>query len=79
VTQKLSDHRTNQNKKNVTYLFHVVVNGATFFNSGNNGGEVIIGEDHVGSRLGNSGTRTHSNTNFGLLQGWGIIDTITSL
>ena len=76
VIKKLSDHRSNQK---VTYLFHVIVNGATFFNSGNNGGEVIIGEDHVGSRLGNSGTRTHSNTDFGLLQGWGIIDTITSL
>ena len=76
VIKKLSDHRSNQK---VTYLFHVIVNGATFFNSGNNGGEVIIGKDHVGSRLGNSGTRTHSNTDFGLLQGWGIIDTITSL
>ena len=66
-------------KVKLTYLFHVVVNGATFFNSGNNGGEVIISEDHVGSRLGNSGTRTHSNTNFGFLQSWGIVDTITSL
>ena len=47
-------------------MFHVVVNGATFLNSGNNGGEVIVGEDHVGGRLGDSSTRTHGNTDFGL-------------
>ena len=61
------------------YLFHVVVNGATLLNSGNDGSEVVVGEDHVGGGLGDGGTGTHGNTNLGLLQSWGVVDTITSL
>lgn len=59
-------------------LLHVVVDGTTFFNCGHNGREVVVGQDHLGGRLGDSGTRTHGNTNFGLLQGRGVVDTVTS-
>uniref|UniRef100_A0AAG5DA10 Uncharacterized protein n=1 Tax=Anopheles atroparvus TaxID=41427 RepID=A0AAG5DA10_ANOAO len=58
-------------------LLHVVVNGTTFLNSGNNGGEVIISQHHLGGGLGDGGTGTHGNTDFGLLQGRGVVDTIT--
>merc|ERR1719318_2000915 len=49
-----------------------------FLNSSDNGGEVIISEDHLGCRLGNSGSRTHGDTNFSLLEGRSVIDTISS-
>uniref|UniRef100_A0A182WLP1 Uncharacterized protein n=1 Tax=Anopheles minimus TaxID=112268 RepID=A0A182WLP1_9DIPT len=70
---------TNVGRDQVTdELLHVVVNGTTFLNSGNNGGEVIISQHHLSGGLGDGGTGTHGNTNFGLLQGRGVVDTITS-
>uniref|UniRef100_A0A2M3YY06 Uncharacterized protein n=1 Tax=Anopheles braziliensis TaxID=58242 RepID=A0A2M3YY06_9DIPT len=69
---------TNVGRDQVTdELLHVVVDSTTFLNSGNNGGEVVISQHHLGSRLGHSGTRTHGNTDFGLLQGRRVVDTIT--
>ena len=59
-------------------LFHVVVDGTTLFNGGDNGGEVIISQNHFGSRFGDSSAGAHGDTNFGLFQGRGIVDTITS-
>jgi hypothetical protein len=59
-------------------LFHVVVDGSTFADRSDNGGKVIVSENHIGSGFGNSGTGSHGDTDFGFLQSWGIIDTITS-
>ena len=59
-------------------LFHVVVDGSTFTDGGDDGGEVIVGENHIGSGFGDGGTGTHGNTDFGFFQGWGVVDTITS-
>ena len=35
-------------------LFHVVVDGTTLFNGGDNGGEVIISQNHLRNRLGDT-------------------------
>jgi len=59
-------------------LLHVVVDGSTLTNSGDNRSEVIVSENHIRGRLGNSGTGTHGNTDLGLLQSWRIVNTITS-
>merc|ERR1712212_326113 len=59
-------------------LFHVVVDGTTLFNSSPNGGEVVVSKHHLGGRLGDGSSRTHGNTNLGLLQGRCVIHTITS-
>ena len=59
-------------------LLHVVVDGTTFLNGGDDGGEVVIGQDHLSGRFGHGGTRAHGDTNFGLLQGRSVVDTITS-
>lgn len=59
-------------------LLHVVVNGTAFFNGSDNGGEVVISQHHLGSGFGDSGTGTHGDTNLSLLQGRGVVHTITS-
>lgn len=59
-------------------LLHVVVDGSALTNGGDNRSEVIVSENHVGGGLGNSGTGTHSDTDLGLLQGWRVVNTITS-
>lgn len=47
--------------------------------TGDDGGEVVIGQNHVGSFLGYiAATVSHSNTNVSLLEGRRIIDTVTS-
>lgn len=58
-------------------LLGVVVDGATFLNSGLNGGKVVISENHVGSELGNISARAHGNTNIGLLECGSVVDTVT--
>merc|ERR1719305_1698285 len=45
--------------------------------SGDNGGEVVVSEDHLRGGLGNSSAAAHGNTNLGLLQGGSVVDTIT--
>jgi len=76
--QENGDDLTDVGRDQVTdELFHVVVNGTTFFNSRHNGREVIVGQHHFGGGFGDGRTRTHGNTNFGLLQSWGIVDTVT--
>jgi len=58
---------------------HVAVNRATFFHSFHNGGEVVVVKDHVRSTLGDFGScDSHGNTNGGLLDGGGVVDTVTS-
>merc|ERR1712172_261593 len=59
-------------------LLHVGVDGATLLDGGDNGGEVVVSEDHLRGGLGHSGSRTHGDTNLGSLQGGGVIDTVTS-
>ena len=58
-------------------LFHVVVDGASLFHSGHNGGEVIISQDHLRGGLGHGGTGAHGDTDLGLLQGRGVVHTVT--
>jgi len=60
-------------------LLGVVKDRAALLNSRNNGGKVVVSENHVRGLLGNSGSRSHGNTNISLFQGGGIVDTITSL
>ena len=77
--QEDGDDLTNVGGDQVTdELFHVVVDGTAFLNGGDNGGKVIISQDHFRGGFGNSGSGAHSNTDFGLLQSGSIIDTITS-
>merc|ERR1712223_2050982 len=57
----------------------IVKDKTTFFNTSNNGCKVIIQQDHVSGLFGYiRSSNTHSNTNISFLQGWGVIDTITS-
>ena len=35
-------------------LLHVVVDGAALFHGGHDGGEVVVGQHHLGGGLGNS-------------------------
>jgi len=60
-------------------LLHVVVDSSALLNSSHNGREVVVSEDHLRGRLGNSSARAHGDTDLGLLQGRGIVHTITSL
>lgn len=58
---------------------HVTVDGAAFFNSLYNSSKVVVVENHVRSALGNlSSGNSHCNTDTRLLDGGGIVDTITS-
>jgi hypothetical protein len=77
--QEDADYLTNVGGDQVSNeLFHVVVDGSTFTNGGNNRGKVVVSEDHIGGGFSDSGTGAHGNTDFGFLQSWGIVDTITS-
>lgn len=51
----------------------------TFLDSSDNGGEVVVSEHHLGGGFSDSGTGAHGNTDLGLLQGGGVIHTVTSL
>ena len=74
------DHLSNVGGDEITNeLLHVVVDGAALLNGGHDGGEVVVSQYHLRRRLGHSGTRTHGDTNLSLLQGRGVIHTITSL
>lgn len=59
-------------------LLQVVENKATFFNTVDNGREVIIEQKHISGVLGNVRARAHSDTDIGLLDSRGIVDTVTS-
>jgi hypothetical protein len=60
-------------------LLSVVIDQSTLFNGFLNGGKVGISENHVRGQFRNVGSATHGDTNVGLLQCRGIIDTITGL
>lgn len=60
-------------------LLHVVVDSTALLNSSHDGGEIVIGQDHLRGGFSHSGTGAHSNTNLSLLQSRGVVHTITSL
>merc|ERR1719222_931280 len=59
-------------------LLHVGVDGTALLNGGHDGGEVVVGQDHLGGGLGHSGAGAHGDTDLGSLQGGGVVDTVTS-
>ena len=60
-------------------LFQVIENKTTFFDTSDDWSKVVIQQDHISCLLGDIGTgNTHSNTNISFLEGWGIVNTITS-
>ena len=58
-------------------FLQVIEDESTFLNTVDDGREVIVKEDHISSVLGDFGSATHSNTDIGLLNCGGIVDTIT--
>mmetsp|Transcript_14088 Transcript_14088/g.38770 ORF Transcript_14088/g.38770 Transcript_14088/m.38770 type:complete len:974 (+) Transcript_14088:288-3209(+) len=59
-------------------LAEVVPDDTTLTDSGNDGGEVIIGEDHLGSLAGDIGSfLAHGDSHIGGLQSWGVVHTIS--
>ena len=64
-------------KQELDDLADVVVDAATLFASTDDGGEVVVGEHHVGDVLGNVGTGdAHANADVGALDGRGIVDAV---
>ena len=60
-------------------LLQVVEDQSTFLNTSDDGSKVVIKQDHVSGLFGDIRTgNTHGNTDIGLLERWGIVDTITS-
>jgi len=50
----------------------------TLFHSGDDGGKVIVQQDHVGRLLGDVGAGDpHGNADVCLFQGWRVVDTVT--
>jgi len=60
-------------------LFHVVVDGTALFDCRHDGREVVVGEHHLRGRLGDRRSRSHGDSDLGLLEGWGIVDSVASL
>ena len=59
-------------------LTKVVPDDTALTDGGNNGGEVVVGQNHLRSLTGNIGTLlTHGNTHVGGLEGGGVVDTVT--
>ncbi|TNN42585.1 hypothetical protein EYF80_047244 [Liparis tanakae] len=52
---------------------------SALLDSSHDGGEVVVSEDHLRGRLGNSSARAHGDTDLGLLQGGGIVHSISGL
>merc|ERR1719494_1219229 len=47
-------------------------------NGSDDGGEVVVGKNHLRGRLGDSGSTAHGNTDLSLLQGRGVVDSVSS-
>lgn len=60
-------------------LLGVVVDCSTFLHSLFNRSEVVIDKNHVSSKLGYIGSRTHCDTNIGLFKSDSIVDAISCL
>jgi len=59
-------------------FLQVIEDETTFFDTIDNGAEVIIEQDHITGVLSDLRSATHGNTDIGLLDSRGVIDTITS-
>lgn len=59
-------------------LLRVVVDAAAFLNRRLDRGKVVVGQNHVCRQLGDVSTSAHRDTNVTLLQGRGVVDTVTS-
>jgi hypothetical protein len=58
-------------------LGDVVVDAAPLLHGGDDGGEVIVSDDQVGGFLGDLGAgETHGDTDRGLAQRRGVVDTV---
>jgi hypothetical protein len=58
-------------------LADVVVNAAAFLDGGDDGGEVVIGDDHVRGLLGDFRARfSHGDADVGALDGGRVVDAI---
>jgi len=60
-------------------LFHVVVDGASFLDGGDDRREVVVGEHHLRGGLGDRRARAHRDADLGLLQRRRVVDTIPGL
>ena len=57
---------------------HVVVDGSSLLNSLHDGGEVVVGEDHVGGLRGDlSAGNAHGDSDLGLLESRGVVDSVS--
>jgi hypothetical protein len=62
----------------VDELLDVVVDAAAFLHRGDDGGEVIVGEDHVGRLFGDIGPRhPHGDADVGGLHGLRVVDAVS--
>merc|ERR1719153_703269 len=59
-------------------LLHVGIDSTALLNGSDDGGEVVVSKNHLRGRLGDSGSTAHGNTDLGLLQGRGVVDTVSS-
>jgi hypothetical protein len=67
------------NEKMEDELLNVVEHAATFLDGVDNRGKVVVSEYNIGSGFGDvRTTETHSNTNISALEGWRVVDTVTS-
>ena len=60
-------------------LFHVVVDGASFLDGGDDRREVVVGEHHLRGGLGDRRARAHRDADLGLLQRRRVVDTVARL
>jgi len=59
-------------------VLDVVEDGFALFNGVEDGGEVVVGQDHVGRLLGDVGAvHAHGDANVGLLERWRIVDPVS--
>merc|ERR1711963_634594 len=59
-------------------LLHVGIDSTALLDGGDDGGEVVVGKNHLRGRLGDSGSTAHGNTDLSLLQGRRVVDTVSS-
>ena len=60
-------------------LFHVVVDGASFLDGGDDRREVVVGEHHLRRGLGDRRARAHRDADLSLLQRRRVVDTVPGL
>merc|ERR1740117_1693749 len=74
-----NEHSNNvDGKLELKELSNVIIDVSSEFKSNNNGGEVIIQKNDITGTFGDISTgNSHSKSNIGLGQSWGIIGTIT--